>query len=121
MKEIVLNEKSETVIYIISTVLQGYCETIYHINETEPETAMNIVSVEMLSEILYDVLIAHEVDACVKDERYKDLSDINVNELKEKILFWHKEHIIELVLKNINQNDTGGPFYWKLKITVNRQ
>ncbi|KHS78727.1 hypothetical protein [Pectobacterium carotovorum] len=120
MKEIVLNEKSETVIYIISTVLQGYCETIYHINETEPETAMNIVLGEILSEILYDVLIAHEVEVCVKDERYKDLSDINVDELKEKILYWHKEHIIELVLKNINQNDTDGPFYWKLKMRVDR-
>ncbi|WP_027711125.1 hypothetical protein [Dickeya chrysanthemi] len=120
MKEIVLNEKNETVIHFISTVLQGYCETIYHINEKEPETAMNIVSGEMLSEILYDVLIAHEVEVCVKDERYKDLSDIKVDELKEKILFWHKEHIIELVLKNINQNDTDGPAYWKIKITVNR-
>lgn len=120
MKEIVLKEKSETVTYIISTVLQGYCETIYHINETAPEKAMNIVSGEMLSEILYGVLIAHEVDACVKDERYKDLSDINVNELKEKILFWHKEHIIELVLKNIKQDDNDSPAYWKLKITVNR-
>ncbi|WP_226100552.1 hypothetical protein [Dickeya oryzae] len=121
MKEIVLNEKNETVIYIISTVLQGYCETIYHINETEPETAMNILSGEMLSEILYDVLIAHEVEVCVKDERYKDLSDINFDELKEKILYWHKEHIIELVLKNIEQDGTDDRIYWKLKITVNRQ
>lgn len=120
MKEIVLNEKSETVMHLISTVLQGYCETIYHINETEPETAMNILSGEMLSEIHYDILIAHEVEVCVKDERYKDLSDINFDELKEKILYWHKEHIIELVLKNINQNDTDGPVYWKLKMTVDR-
>ncbi|QIZ46798.1 hypothetical protein [Dickeya zeae] len=120
MKEILLKEKSEAAIYIISTVLQGYCETIYHINETEPETAMNILSGEMLSEILYDVLIAHEVEVCVKDERYKDLSDINFDELKEKILYWHKEHIIELVLKNIGQNDTDGSVYWKLKMTVDR-
>ncbi|MGM3161660.1 hypothetical protein ACS25C_12870 [Dickeya undicola] len=121
MKEIVLNEKSETVMHLISTVLQGYCETIYHINETEPEKAMNILSGEMLSEILYDVLIAHEVEVCVKDERYKDLSDINFDELKEKILYWHKEHIIELVLKNIEQDGTDDRIYWKLKITVNRQ
>ncbi|WOZ79080.1 hypothetical protein [Kosakonia sacchari] len=120
MKEIVLKEKSEAAIYIISTVLQGYCETIYHINEKDPETALNIVSGEILSEILYDVLIAHEVEVCVKDERYKDLSDINFDELTEKILYWHKEHIIELVLKNINQNDTDDPVYWKLKMTVDR-
>lgn len=120
MKEVVFNENSETVKYIISTVLQGYCETIYHINETEPEMAMNIVSGEKLSEKLYDVLIAQEVEVCVKDERYKDLSDINFDELKEKILYWHKEHIIELVLKNIEQDDTDDPVYWKLKMTVNR-
>ena len=64
MKEIVLNEKSETVIHLISTVLQGYCETIYHINEKEPDTAMNILNGEMLSELLYDVLIAHEIEEC---------------------------------------------------------
>jgi len=31
MREIVLNEKNETVIYLIENVLQGYCETIYNI------------------------------------------------------------------------------------------
>lgn len=120
MKEIVLNEKSETVIHLISMVLQGYCETIYHINEKEPDTAMNIVSEEMLSAILYDVLIAHEAEVCAKDERYKYLSEINFDELKETILYWHKEHIIELVLKNIEQDDTDGTVYWKLKMTVVR-
>lgn len=121
MKEIVLNEKSEAVTHLISTVLQGYCETIYHINEKEPETAMNIVSGEILSEILYDVLIAHEVEVCVKNGKYKDLIGVNFDELKEKILYWHKEHIIELVLKNIEQDGTDDRIYWKLKITVNRQ
>jgi hypothetical protein len=121
MKEIVLNEKSETVILLISTVLQGYCETIYHINEKEPETARNIVSGEILSERLYDVLIAHEVEVRVKNGKYKDLIGVNFDELKEKILYWHKEHFIELVLKNIEQDGTDDRIYWKLKITVNRQ
>ncbi|EOD3537528.1 hypothetical protein ACJPLK_003204, partial [Cronobacter malonaticus] len=90
MKEIVLNEKSETVIHLISTVLQGYCETIYHINEEDPETAMNILTGEMLSEILYDVLIACEVEDYVKSGRGKDVFEINMDELKETILYWHK-------------------------------
>ncbi|MBG6246584.1 hypothetical protein CS369_21045 [Candidatus Symbiopectobacterium sp. 'North America'] len=120
MKEMVLNEKSETAIYLISTILQGYCKTIYSIYEKEPETAMNVLNGEILSEILYDVLIAYEVEECEKDGIYKDLSDINVDEIKEMILYWHKEHIIKLVLKNIKQDDTDGPIYWKLKMTVNR-
>lgn len=33
MREIVLNEKNETVIYLIENILQGYCETIYNIFE----------------------------------------------------------------------------------------
>lgn len=121
MKEIILNEKNETVINIIANVLQGYCKTIYNISEKEPETAMNILSGKMLSEILYDVLIAHEIETCERDGIYNDFSDINVDEIKETILYWHKEHIIELVLKNINQNDTDDRIYWKLKITVNHQ
>ncbi|AJJ19803.1 hypothetical protein [Yersinia intermedia] len=120
MKEIVLNEKNETVINIIANVLQGYCETIYNIYEKEPEVAVNILNEITLSEILYDVLIAHEIEECVKDGRHRDLIDIDFDELKETILYWHKEHIIELVLKNINQDDNDGPVYWKLKMTVNR-
>ncbi|ATA22823.1 hypothetical protein BIY26_14960 [Brenneria goodwinii] len=121
MKEIVLNEKNETVIYLISTILQGYFETIYNISENEPETAMNILLGEMLSEILYDFLIAYEVEECEREGIYKDVSDINVDEIKETILYWHNEHIIELVLKNIKQDDTDDPIYWKLKMTVNRR
>ncbi|MCA5918506.1 hypothetical protein LES60_04670 [Pectobacterium brasiliense] len=120
MKEIVLNEKNETVINIIENVLQGYCETIYNISENDPETAMNILLGEILSEILYDVLIAHEVEECEKEGTYKTLSDINVDEIKETILYWHKEHIIELVLKNINRDGADDPIYWKLKMTVNQ-
>ncbi|GKW19597.1 hypothetical protein PEC302107_13260 [Pectobacterium araliae] len=120
MKEIVLNEKSEVEIYLISTILQGYCEAIYNISEKEPETAMNILNGITWSEILYDVLIAHEIEECEREGIYKDLSGINVDEIKETILYWHKEHIIELVLKNIEQDDTDGPVYWKLKMTVNQ-
>lgn len=120
MKEIILNEKNETVINIIANVLQGYCETIYNIYESEPDTAMNILNGITWSEILYDVLIAHEIEEYEGEEGYKDLSDIDFDGLKETILYWHKEHIIELVLKNIKQNDTDGPVYWKLKMTVNR-
>ncbi len=75
----------------------------------------------MLSEILYDVLIAHDVEVCVKDGKYKDLIGVNIDELKGKIIYGHKEHIIELVLKNIEQDDTNVRVYWKLKITVNHQ
>jgi hypothetical protein len=87
-------------INLITNVLQGYCETIYSISEKQPETAMNILT-EMLSEILYDVLITCEVEDYVKSGKGKDVSEINIDELKETILYWHKEHIIELVLKNI--------------------
>lgn len=121
MKEIVLNEKNETAVYLIAKVLQGYCETIYSIFEKEPETAITLLLGQMYSEILYDVLIAHEVEVCVKNGRYRDLTGINFDELKEKILYWHQEHIIELVLKNIKQDETDDPIYWKLKMTVNRR
>ncbi|WP_409161151.1 hypothetical protein [Pectobacterium sp. B2J-2] len=120
MKEIVLNENNETARNIVANVLQGYCETVYNIYEKEPEAAMNILNGELLSEILYDVLITHEVEECVKNGRYRDFIDIDLDELKEMILYWHKEHIIGLVLKNIKQDDTDDPIYWKLKMTVNR-
>lgn len=46
------------------------------------------------------------------------VSNINRRDLKETILYWHQEHIIELVSKNINQDENQDPVYWKLKITL---
>lgn len=120
MKEIILNESNKMVVDFITNVLQGYCETIYSISEKQPEIAMNILTGEMLSEILYDVLITCEVEDYVKSGRGKDVSEINMDKLKETILYWHKEHIIELVLKNIKPDDAEERIYWKLKMTVNQ-
>lgn len=120
MKEIILNESNKMVVDFITNVLQGYCETIYSISEKQPEIAMNILTGEMLSEILYDVLITCEVEDYVKSGRGKDVSEINMDKLKETILYWHKEHIIELVLKNIKPDDADERIYWKLKMTVNQ-
>ena len=120
MKEIILNESNKMAINLITNVLPGYCETIYSISEKQPETAMNILAGEMLSEILYDVLIVCEVEDYVKSGRSKDVSEINMDELKNTILYWHKEHIIELVLKNIKLDDADERIYWKLKMTVNQ-
>lgn len=117
MKEIVLNENSEMMIYLIACVLEAYCETIYNIYENESEIAMAILLGEEYSSMLYDVLIANEVKICSKD---KALSDINFNELKKKIMYWHEKHIISLVLKNITQNENDERIYWKLKMTVNK-
>lgn len=72
MKAIVLNEKNGTALCLIAKVLQGYCETICTIFEKESETAMTLLLGQMYSEILYDVLIAHEVEVCVKNGRYRD-------------------------------------------------
>lgn len=47
-----------------------------------------------------------------------DVSDINRNDLKEEILHWHLENIIELAFKNINHDENQDPVYWKLKMTV---
>jgi SHS2 domain-containing protein len=120
MKEIVLNEKNETAIHLIANVLHGYCDMIYNISANEPETAMSILLGKKHSEILYDVLIAHEVEMCGEDGKYKDISDIDLDDLKEEILYWNQEHIIALVLKNIKQDQNEDPIYWKLKMTVNR-
>lgn len=120
MKEIILNESNKMTINIITNVLQGYCKTIYSISEKQPETAMSILTGEVLSEILYDVLITCEVEDYVKRGRGKDVSEINIDELKETILYWHKEHVIELVLKNIKPDDADEHIYWKLKMTVNQ-
>lgn len=120
MKEIILNESNEMVVNLITNVLQGYCGTIYSISGKQPETAMNILTREMLSEILYDILFACEVEKYVKSGSGKDVSEINMDELKKTIIYWHKEHIIELVLKKIKPDDADECIYWKLKMAVSQ-
>ncbi|HCD2694453.1 TPA: hypothetical protein NBL39_004829, partial [Escherichia coli] len=102
---------------LIANILQGYCDEIYAIYEKHPETAIDILNDGFLSSITYDVLITREMK---KYSIKNDVSDINKRDLKTTILYWHQEHIIELVSKNINQDNIDGPIYWKLKMTVNR-
>ncbi|EKK7834718.1 hypothetical protein PTW15_001495 [Klebsiella pneumoniae] len=115
MKEILLNKSEKELNELIANILQGYCDEIYAIYEKHPETAIDILNDGFLSSITYDVLITREMK---KYSIKNDVSNINRRDLKETILYWHQEHIIELVSKNINQDENQGPVYWKLKITL---
>jgi len=44
---------------------------IYNISVNEPETVMTILLRKKHSEIFYDVLIAHKVEVCGEDGKYK--------------------------------------------------
>ncbi|KHT07759.1 hypothetical protein RC91_00570 [Pectobacterium brasiliense] len=115
MKEITLKKSEKELNELIANILQGYCDEIYTIYEKHPETAIDILKDGFMSSVIYDVLITREMKKCsIKN----DVSDINRRDLKSAILYWHQEHIIELVSKNINQDENQGPVYWKLKVTV---
>ncbi|EAQ6245674.1 hypothetical protein GNN02_24235 [Salmonella enterica] len=115
MKEIILNSYDKTKNELIANILQGFCDEIYAIYEKDPETAISILSWGKYSEVIYDVLITREITKySIKNNTY----DIDKNDLKEEILNWHLEHIIELAFKNINQDENQDPVYWKLKMTV---
>ncbi|WP_233968945.1 hypothetical protein [Pectobacterium polaris] len=115
MKEIILNSHDKIQNHLIANILQGFCDEIYTIYEKDPETAIYIMSWGKLSEVIYDVVITREI---IKYSINNNISGINKNDLKEDILHWHLEHIIELVFKNINQDENQDPVYWKLKMTV---
>ncbi|UUE46502.1 hypothetical protein [Pectobacterium aroidearum] len=115
MKEIVLNSYDKTKNELVANILQGFCDEIYHIYENDPEAAIYIMSWGKLSEVIYDVVITREI---MKYSINNNIDDIDKNDLKEEILHWHLEHIIELVFKNINQDENQDPTYWKLKITL---
>ncbi|MEI0694326.1 hypothetical protein [Pectobacterium aroidearum] len=115
MKEIILNKNEKKLNELIANILQGYCDEIYTIYEKHPETAIDILKDGFMSSVIYDVLITREMKKCsIKNKTF----DINRRDLKATILYWHQEHIIELVSKNINQDENEDPVYWKLKITV---
>lgn len=115
MKEITFNKSEKEKNELITNILQGYCDEIYGIYEKDPETVIDILNDGFLSGITYDVLIAREMK---KYSIKNDVSDINRKDLKATVLYWHQEHIIELISKNINQDENGDPVYWKLKITL---
>ncbi|EOL9020960.1 hypothetical protein ACP6QU_003226 [Cronobacter dublinensis] len=115
MKEIILNESEKELNELIAKILQGYCDEIYTIYEKDPATAIDILNGGFLSGVIYDVLITREIK---KYSNKNDVSDINRRDLKATILYWHQEHIIKLVSKNINRDENRDPVYWKLKMTV---
>jgi len=115
MKEIILNKSEKELNELIVNILQGYCDEIYGIYEKHHETAIDILKDGFMSSVIYDVLITREMK---KYSIKNDVSGINRRDLKTAILYWHQEHIIELVSKNINQDENQDPVYWKLKMTV---
>ncbi|MBS4433306.1 hypothetical protein E2566_07910 [Pectobacterium punjabense] len=115
MKEIILNKNEKELNELIANILQGYCDEIYSIYEKHHETAIDILKDGFLSSVMYDVLITREMK---KYSIKNDISVINRRDLKTAILYWHQEHIIELVSRNINQDENEDPVYWKLKVTV---
>ncbi|MEH6371138.1 hypothetical protein [Pectobacterium carotovorum] len=115
MKEIILNKSEKELNELIANILQEYCDEIYSIYEKYLETAIDILKDGFLSSVMYDVLITR---AMKKYSIKNDVSGINRRDLKATILYWHQEHIIELVSKNINQDENEDPIYWKLKMTV---
>ncbi|EFC4533185.1 hypothetical protein FC216_25495, partial [Escherichia coli] len=92
-----------------------YCDEIYSIYEKHPETAIDILNDGLLSGVIYDILVTREMK---KYSIKNDVSDINRRALKATILYWHQEHIIELVMRNLKQDKNQDPIYWKLKFTV---
>ncbi|EHN6743756.1 hypothetical protein KJJ77_004814, partial [Escherichia coli] len=85
------------------------------IYEKHPETAIDILNDGLLSGVIYDILVTREMK---KYSIKNDVSDINRRALKATILYWHQEHIIELVMRNLKQDKNQDPIYWKLKFTV---
>lgn len=115
MKDIIFNKREKEKNELIANILQGYCDEIYSIYEKHPETAIDILNDGLLSGVIYDILVTREMK---KYSIKNDASDINRRDLKATILYWHQEHIIELVMRNLKQDKNQDPIYWKLKFTV---
>ncbi|NZB27992.1 hypothetical protein H0P29_18870 [Escherichia coli] len=115
MKDIIFNKREKEKNELIANILQGYCDEIYSIYEKHPETAIDILNDGLLSGVIYDILVTREMK---KYSIKNDVSDINRRVLKATILYWHQEHIIELVMRNLKQDKNQDPIYWKLKFTV---
>lgn len=115
MKDIIFNKREKEKNELIANILQGYCDEIYSIYEKHPETAIDILNDGLLSGVIYDILVTREMK---KYSIENDVSDINRRALKATILYWHQEHIIELVMRNLKQDKNQDPIYWKLKFTV---
>ncbi|EPK6572781.1 hypothetical protein WJD87_005609, partial [Klebsiella pneumoniae] len=96
MKDIIFNKREKEKNELIANILQGYCDEIYSIYEKHPETAIDILNDGLLSCVIYDILVTREMK---KYSIKNDVSDINRRDLKVTILYWHQEHIIELVMK----------------------
>ncbi|HDJ9018079.1 TPA: hypothetical protein PRQ71_003486 [Escherichia coli] len=115
MKDIIFNKREKEKNELIANILQGYCDEIYSIYEKHPETAIDILNDGLLSGVIYDIWVTREMK---KYSIKNDVSDINRRALKATILYWHQEHIIELVMRNLKQDKNQDPIYWKLKFTV---
>lgn len=124
MNDVILHEKNESMYFATSVVLSLYCDFIYEIAHSFHNEAVIIIENEKCVEQTFQIQINNLFDDFdyykkMNGKGDEKLEDINMTDLKEKVMSAHNKAVKALIMKNLEANlreKEDGPVYWKLKI-----
>lgn len=127
MMDVILHEKNESMLFAIRVVLLLYCDYIYNIAHEFHDTALVFVENDECVKHAFQVHIHDLIDDFDYYKQFQGagsekLEDIDIIDLKNKVILAHKQAVKAFVLKNLEANireEENGSEYWKLKIVNN--
>ncbi|MEE7535754.1 hypothetical protein IV503_29415 [Klebsiella huaxiensis] len=106
MRDVSIKDENETMTFAVAVVLMMYCNSIYYMMNEHYDTAVFFVQEKEAVDYILDDLIKdlmddfdYYKDRCGKGHEKQE--DINILELKEKVMLWHEQSVIDLVMKNL--------------------
>lgn len=124
MNDVILYEKNESMYFAIYVVLSLYCEFIYDVAHEFHNAAVHVIENEKCVEQTFQIQINNLLDDFdyykkINGAGNEKLEDIDIADLKEKVILAHDQAVKALIMKNLEANireKVDGPEYWKLKI-----
>ncbi|MEB8015428.1 hypothetical protein NGK11_03150 [Raoultella ornithinolytica] len=109
MRDMSIKDENETMMFAVAVVLMRYCNSIYYMANEHYDTAVFFVKEKRAVNYILDDLIEDLID---NFDYYKNTygkghekrEEIDVSELKDKIILSHERYVKDLIMKNLDAN-----------------
>ncbi|QMR79267.1 hypothetical protein HV097_00030 [Enterobacter roggenkampii] len=109
MNDSKIKDKNETMEFAVAVVLMLYCNGVYYMSDKFYDTALFFVKEKeavyyLLSDLIDDLLDDFEYYKNTYGKGHEKEEEINVLELKEKVMVLHEQSVKDLIMKNLDDN-----------------
>lgn len=109
MKDIKIKDKNETMEFAGAVVLMLYCNSVYYMSDKFYETALFFVKEKeavdyLLCDLIEDLIDDFDYYKNTYGKGHEKREEIDVSELKDKVILLHERHVKDLFMKILDAN-----------------